>query len=166
MRENSSAADPDPADREIRQRELWRDVLLDHFRDPRGRTPLAQPSCRREVRNPLCGDRLVLELTLAEDRVREVSARARGCSLSVASASMLAERLPGLTIGEVRDLSRTVQAYLTASADPAGEIDLGEIEALGGVRRLAARRPCALLPWRCLDTLLGEDAGVSNEPLR
>ncbi|MDQ7006246.1 MAG: SUF system NifU family Fe-S cluster assembly protein [Acidobacteriota bacterium] len=153
MRENSSANAPeyDP--------DTWQEILLDHFRDPRGARPLERPTCRRESRNPLCGDRLSLELELADGCIRAVSARTRGCSLSVASASMLAERLAGIEVEAARRLSRAVQAYLTATDDDQEtEVELGELEALGGVRRLAARRPCTLLPWQCLDALLDDCA--------
>jgi nitrogen fixation NifU-like protein len=75
--------------------DLYRDIILDHYRRPRGRTPVAEPNVENEGLNPVCGDEVKVSLKLEGDRVKAVSVTGRGCAISTASGSMLAELLPG-----------------------------------------------------------------------
>ena len=83
--------------------ELYREVVLDHYRSPRGREPVKAPDVEREGFNPICGDEVKLALELDDDHVRQAQVRCRGCAISVASASMMAELLPGLSRDEIND---------------------------------------------------------------
>jgi nitrogen fixation NifU-like protein len=135
---------------------LYREVVLDHHRHPRGSKVLAQPD--REVRgqNPSCGDDVLLQLELDGERIVRVGVHSHGCAISTASGSMLAEIVEGLTLSEARRLADAFKQLLQSEEAPA-EIDLGDLEALVGVRRFPVRIKCALLPWVTLLDAILED---------
>lgn len=142
-------------DHRILADDLYREIILDHYARPRHTGLLPSPTHRNEGVNPTCGDAIVLELEVEGERVKRVGYSAQGCSISVASASMMAERIQGLSLEEVRELTRAFKARMLAKGDPPGEVlevDLGELEALDGVRNYPLRIKCALLAW---NTLLG-----------
>lgn len=133
--------------------ELYRELILDHYRAPRGRTVLERSDREATGANPVCGDEATLRLKLEGGRIAGVEVRASGCAISVASGSMLAEALEGRTLEEARVLAAALRAALTgvgpgeAGGSGAG---LGDLEALLGVRRFPMRVKCALLPWAVL----------------
>lgn len=134
--------------------ELYRDVILDHYRAPRGAKPLAHPDVTEEGYNPLCGDEVVLELAVADGRIADVSVRGRGCSISVASGSLLAEQLRGKSVDEARRIVAAFKALL--HGDGEGDDDLlGDLAVLEGVKNFPVRIKCALLPWTTLEQALG-----------
>lgn len=144
--------------------ELYREVILDHYRNPRHRGRLASPTHHAEGTNPLCGDEIALDLVLDGDRVAEVGVAGQGCSISQASASMMADAVAGKTIDEVADLAGRFRAMMDIDEGDTG-IDegrpseaLGDLEALQGVRRFPVRIKCANLPWTTLAEAL-EDNG-------
>jgi nitrogen fixation NifU-like protein len=133
--------------------DLYREVVLDHYRKPRGRQPLSHPSCSVEGFNPSCGDQIHLALDVEGDRVKELQVECHGCSISVASGSMMAELVPGHDVAEVRRLISAVKGMMQGKeADPA--VDLGDVEALEGVRKFPVRVKCALLAWTTLEEAL------------
>jgi nitrogen fixation NifU-like protein len=140
--------------------ELYREVILDHYRNPRNRHPLAAADAAAEGVNPLCGDEVSVQLAFQEDRVTEVSVRGHGCSISQSSGSMMSEAIKGLDRGEVRLLAQKFHQMLT-SENGDSRIDqerpgsyLGDLEALQGVRRYPVRIKCAALPWTTLEQAL------------
>lgn len=140
--------------------ELYREVILDHYRNPRNRQPLDHPELSAEGVNPLCGDEVTVELKFDGDAVSGVSVRGHGCSISQSSGSMMSEAIRGLDRQAVADLSARFQAMLTGSEnspalDPEnpGKV-FGELEALQGVRRYPVRIKCASLPWTTLTQAL------------
>jgi len=133
--------------------DLYRDVVLDHYRSPRGREPLSAPDVEHEGFNPICGDQVHLALEMDDGRIRNVQVRCRGCAISVASGSMLAEILPGRTSEEIERLNELFRKILHGEAVP-GDMDLGDLEALRGVARFPVRVKCALLPWMTLKEAL------------
>jgi nitrogen fixation NifU-like protein len=135
--------------------ELYREVVLDHYRSPRGREPVQAPDVEREGFNPICGDEVKLALELDDDHVRHAQVRCRGCAISVASASMMAELLPGLSADEINDRIEIFRRILHGEAPPEG-MDLGDLEALRGVANFPVRVKCALLPWMTLKEALKE----------
>ncbi len=145
---------------------LYREVVLDHHRNPRGREPLARVDAHGHGVNPSCGDDVTLELSLDGERVTAVSVRGHGCAISTASGSILAELLDGgATVADARRLAATLKGLMHGQAPPADE-ELGDLEALEGVRRFPVRIKCALLPWITLEQALdGERDGapVSTE---
>lgn len=133
--------------------DLYREVILDHYRSPRGATPLADPDVREEGYNPLCGDELTLELKVEGGVIEEVSVRGRGCSISVASGSLLAETLRGRPVAEARRITDAFRGMLQGDPLP-DDLELGDLEVLEGVRKFPVRIKCALLPWTTLEQAL------------
>jgi nitrogen fixation NifU-like protein len=129
--------------------DLYRDVVLDHYKNPRGRCPLDRKDAENEGFNPVCGDEVRVALRVDNGLVTGAEVNGRGCSISVASGSMLAELLIGR---KVADVQRLVEAFrgLMHGAAVADDIDLGDLEALEGVRRFPVRVKCAMLPWTTL----------------
>ncbi len=128
---------------------LYREVVLDHYRSPRGREPIASPDVRHDGFNPVCGDEVHLALAMDDGAVRDVQLKCRGCAISVASASMLAEILPGKSREDVERLTEIFRRMIHGEAPPAG-LDLGDLESLRGVAKFPVRVKCALLPWLTL----------------
>ena len=137
--------------------ELYREVILDHYRNPRNRVPLDQPEFEAEGVNPLCGDEVKVELRFDDGSVSEVSVRGHGCSISQSSGSMMGEAIKGLTRQSVVELADRFQKMLTSPEDndsggspPEPGSVMGELDALQGVRRYPVRIKCASLPWTTL----------------
>ena len=128
--------------------ELYREVILDHYRSPRNREPLAAPVASAEGINPLCGDEVTVELDFDSGQISGVSVRGHGCSISQSSGSMMGVAIKGRGRDEVADLAARFQEMLTSEEN--GEAGLGELEAFKGVRRYPVRIKCALLPWTTL----------------
>ena len=136
--------------------ELYREVILDHYRSPRLQGRLEAPDAHAEGHNPLCGDEISLDLAVAGDRVSDARISGQGCSISQASASMMAEAIVGKTIAEIEALIHRFKAMMEIEEGHTG-IDperpgaaLGDLEALQGVRRFPVRIKCADLPWATL----------------
>jgi nitrogen fixation NifU-like protein len=143
--------------------ELYREVLLDHYRSPRhfGRPPGADREA--EGFNPLCGDRIKLYLGLDGETIRALGFEGSGCAISTASASLLCETLQGRTRAEARALSERFRATVTGGA-AADEEELGKLVALAGVAAFPMRVKCATLAWHALDAALDAPrATVSTE---
>lgn len=128
---------------------LYRDIILDHFRSPRGKKKIETPSLHAEGMNPSCGDELQLDLTVEDGRISAVHVNCRGCAISVASASMLAETIKGKTIDEVSELRQAVAAMLKGEGTALPD-EHGDLDALAGVRQFPVRIKCALLAWMTL----------------
>lgn len=142
--------------------ELYKEVILDHYRSPRNARPLANPDVTEEGTNPLCGDEVVLQLKLRGGRIEDVSFQGRGCSISRASGSMMSEAIKGRTLEEALALSQRLKDMMHgAGSDTA---DLGDLEALQGVRKFPVRVKCALLGWITLEQGLAARAPVKQAP--
>lgn len=130
--------------------DLYREVILDHYRRPHGGPAMAQPSVEVEGFNPLCGDELLLQLEVENGTIQAVHVKPTGCSISVASASMLAQALPGRSLQEAAALKETFKAVMRGEPWPDG-VDPGDLEALEGVKSFPVRIKCALLAWMTLE---------------
>ena len=128
--------------------DLYREIILDHYRRPRNRGELAEPTQRVEGVNPVCGDEIHLDLDIEDGTIRDVSFWGSGCSISQSSASMLTDRLKGCPVEEAERVMQKVRAMLMEGADPDAEI--GDLEALEEVAKLPVRVKCALLSWNVL----------------
>lgn len=137
-------------------RDLYRDVILDHNRNPRNFGVLAPPARRATGHNPLCGDRLEVYVTVADDRVTDLRFEGKGCAISVASASLMTEAVRGKSTAEVEALYTRVHALLTEQEAPT-DPSLGKLAALSGVREFPARVKCASLCWHTLNAALASD---------
>lgn len=146
---------------------LYREVVLDHHRDPRGNHPVARVDAQAEGLNPACGDEVTVQLELAADRIADVGVCSRGCAISVASGSMLAELLEGASVKDAERLAHALQRMLrgeTEGLELDTADDLGDLEALGGVRQFPARIKCAALPWMALLEALRQPVGREGAP--
>jgi nitrogen fixation NifU-like protein len=145
-------------------KDLYRDVIVDHNRNPRNFGKLEPADAHADGHNPLCGDRLSLYVNLDGDRVRDVKFSGTGCAISVASASLLTEAVKGKTRGEVKDLFEDMHALLTRHDSNVDTDKLGKLAALSGVREFPARVKCASLCWHTLNAALDREAEpVSTE---
>ncbi|GBD10375.1 Zinc-dependent sulfurtransferase SufU [bacterium HR23] len=132
--------------------ELYREVILDHYRNPRNRSPVPHADIASEGQNPFCGDEVAVQIRLEGERIVQVGVQGRGCSISQASASMMGELLKGKTVGEALGLSRRVREMLQGKALSPQELEeLGDLEALRGVSKFPVRIKCALLGWMTLE---------------
>jgi nitrogen fixation protein NifU and related proteins len=131
---------------EVRLDELYREVVLDHHRHPRGRQPLARVDAQAHGFNPVCGDEVLLNVSLDGDTLTGIQVQGRGCAICTASGSMMAELLPGRSASQAEAASEAFRGVMHGAPLPA-DIDLGDLEALEGVQRFPVRVKCALLPW-------------------
>jgi nitrogen fixation NifU-like protein len=144
-------------------KELYRDVILDHNRQPRNFGRLDNATGRAEGHNPLCGDQLSLTVRLNGERIEDIRFEGKGCAISTASASLMTEAVKGKDRAAVRDLFEQVHALLTR-VDLAPQASLGKLAALSGVREFPARVKCASLCWHTLNAALEHGpATVSTE---
>ncbi len=131
--------------------DLYRDILMEHYRFPRGKKELPLADLKSEGHNPTCGDEIEIKVKMDGKRVSDVSVNCVGCAISVASGSMLAEIIEGKTIEEVKKIARVVKAMLKGEeSNEIKDLDLGDIEALEGVKKFPVRIKCALLSWTTL----------------
>lgn len=138
--------------------DLYREIILDHYRRPRNHDPLQTPTCSADGANPLCGDQIHLEVALDGDTIAEIAFAGAGCSISQASTSMMTEYVKGRTVREAREGAEAFQRMMTT-----GEVveveGFDDIDALQGVAKFPARVKCASLAWKTLEQAL-EGGGV------
>ena len=128
--------------------ELYEAIILDHYRSPRNTETIDEPDIDLEVNNPFCGDEFHIQLKVEDDTVSQVGITGRGCAISQASASLLAELVEGKSASEVESAVSAVRRLLKGEQITDAEADiLGDIEALGGVQKFPVRIKCALLSW-------------------
>jgi nitrogen fixation protein NifU and related proteins len=148
--------------------DLYREIILDHYRAPRNHEALVAPSCSADGSNPLCGDQVTIQVTLDGDgdsaRLEEIAFVGQGCSISQASASMMTEFVKDRTVAEARGGAAAFQRMMTT-----GEIQdiegFDDIDSLLGVAKFAARVKCASLAWKTLEQALqgGQVAVTTDE---
>ena len=162
--------------------DLYREIILDHYRSPRNRGELQSPPAHRvEGYNPLCGDEVVVFLDIDDGQVTDLKIAGQGCSISQSSASMMSAAVKGKTLAEARGLIRAFKGMMSIhehrlDGDPgdgagdgdgdgdgeiaatAPEVKLGDLEALQGVVKFPVRIKCATLSWNTLQQGLDEVA--------
>ncbi len=168
--------------------DLYREIILDHYRSPRNRGELESPPAQRvEGFNPLCGDEIVVTLEVTDDVVSDIKIAGSGCSISQSSASLMSAAVKGKPVSEVRDLIRTFKGMMSihestlpaaaaggsdGSGPPEAEIEplepeaididaLGELAALQGVVKFPVRIKCATLSWNTLAQGLDEHESIA-----
>jgi nitrogen fixation NifU-like protein len=143
-------------------KDLYRDVILDHNRQPRNFGRLEPADAKADGYNPLCGDRLSVFVRLNGDRIEDLRFEGTGCAISTASASLMTEAVKGKSRAAVAELYQRVHALLTRQ-DAAPADDLGKLAALSGVREYPARVKCASLCWHTLNAALADGVTATTE---
>jgi nitrogen fixation NifU-like protein len=138
---------------------LFQELILDHYRSPRNKGALEDPSVTVAMHNPVCGDEIDLHLQLDGDRVTAVRFGGHGCSISQASASMMTQQAVGRSIAELQELGELFKSLMHGAPEAARDRRLGDLRALQGVAKFPVRIKCALLPWNALDEALRARAG-------
>ena len=135
---------------------LYQEMILDHYRRPRNKGTLEKADASVEMKNPLCGDEIGLQVAFDGDSVRDLKFYGRGCSISQASASMMTQLVKGKRKDEIDAIRNQFRDLMLGSAQASDDGKLGSLRALSGVARFPARIKCALLAWNALDSALAE----------
>lgn len=128
--------------------DLYRRVIMDHYKSPRNRGSFEDDALRIELNNPTCGDRITLQLKVEDGIVKDARYNGEGCSISMSSASMMTEAIKGQTVERALELADNFSSLMKGE-----EVDFGDyedIEALSGVNKFPARIKCATLAWNAL----------------
>ena len=129
--------------------DLYKEVILDHYRDPRNKGRLDPHDVLLERNNPLCGDEIELFLKFDGDQLQGISFDGKGCSISLASTSMMTEKVKGLSAEQAREVTESIKRMMAGEED--GDPDtLGDLVSLKGVVKYPVRIKCALLGWNTL----------------
>ena len=141
--------------------ELYQEVILDHYRKPRNFGTLPDADRKAEGHNPLCGDRVSIQVRMKGDAVDDVRFSGKGCAISTASASMMTDAVKGKTRAEAEALFEKFHALVKGTGNGS---DLGKLAAFGGVSEFPVRVKCASLAWHTLKAALtGEQEVVTTE---
>jgi nitrogen fixation NifU-like protein len=138
--------------------DLYRELIMDHYRAPRNKIALDHPTAKAEGFNPLCGDEVEVEVELdADGIIQNVACRGRGCSISQASGSMMTAAVKGHTKDEAREIAESFKRMMT-EPDEEPDVDLGDLEAFQGVAKFPVRVKCATLAWHVLEESMAKEA--------
>lgn len=137
--------------------QLYRQVIMDHYKNPRNRGELEDGAVTINLNNPTCGDRIQLQLQLEDGVIKAAKFVGEGCSISLASASMMTSAIKGLTVEEAHKLSSIFSDMMLGKDYDDQTFDLGDIEALQGVTKFPARIKCATLAWKAMEKGTGKD---------
>lgn len=136
---------------------LYRQVIMDHYKHPRNRGTFEDDTLTVEMNNPTCGDRIFLQFKLDGDIVKDVRFNGEGCSISLASASMMTEAIKGHTITEALDMSEMFSRMMLGQDVDIESFGVDDIEALQGVSNFPARIKCATLAWKAMEKVTKEE---------
>jgi nitrogen fixation NifU-like protein len=143
--------------------DIYKEVILDHYKNPRNKRELpdAELSCTRN--NPLCGDEITVLAHVEDGKVLEVAFQGAGCSISQSSASMMTEAVTGVTVKEALDLAARFRGMMAGEVEP-DEESFGDLVALKGVVKYPIRIKCAILSWDVLQEALDAGSATGHQP--
>lgn len=130
---------------------LYRQVIMDHYKNPRNRGELEGDSLTINMNNPTCGDRIQLQMKVEDGKIADAKFVGEGCSISLSSASMMTQAVKGKTVEEALALSDIFSNIMQGKEYDEDQFDLGDIEALQGVCKFPARIKCATLAWKAME---------------
>jgi nitrogen fixation NifU-like protein len=130
--------------------QLYRQVIMDHYKKPRNKGALENGSVTVDMNNPTCGDRIHLTMQVEGDIVKDAKFDGEGCSISMASASMMTQAVKGKSVDEALQLA-DIFSNMMLGNDYDDSTDLGDIESLSGVSKFPARIKCATLAWKAME---------------
>jgi nitrogen fixation NifU-like protein len=142
--------------------DLYQEVILDHNRRPRNFRRIEGATHTAEGHNPLCGDRLSLDVQVDAGRIADVAFQGSGCAISKASASLMTDAVKGQSVDFARDMVTRFQRMVTTPPDQPVE-NMGKLSVFAGVREFPVRVKCASLCWHTLKAALDREAAVSTE---
>lgn len=135
---------------------LYRQVIMDHYKNPRNRGELEGDTLKVNMNNPTCGDRIQLQMRVEDGKIADAKFNGEGCSISLSSASMMTQSVKGLPTEEALRMSSLFSDMMLGKEIDPGGLDLGDIEALQGVTKFPARIKCATLAWKAMEQGLNE----------
>ncbi|HUR00170.1 MAG TPA: SUF system NifU family Fe-S cluster assembly protein [Gemmatimonadaceae bacterium] len=138
---------------------LYQEMILDHYRRPRNKGVLENADASVEMKNPLCGDEISVQVQFDGDSVRDLRFSGRGCSISQASASMMTQLVKGKSADEIEQIWKLFRELMLGDSNAALDDRLKSLRPLSGVARFPARVKCALLAWNALENALAQRAG-------
>src|SRR5690625_4491202 len=128
---------------------LYRQVIMDHYKNPRNRGSLEDGALTLEMNNPTCGDRILLHLDVENDQIKDVKFEGEGCSISLASASMMTQAIKGKKVTDALKMSEQFSKLMLGEDVELDE--MGDVQALQGVAKFPARIRCATLGWKAME---------------
>jgi nitrogen fixation NifU-like protein len=144
--------------------DIYKEVILDHYKNPRNKREMPDAELTCSKNNPLCGDEITVFAHTEDGKLLDVSFVGQGCSISQSSASMMTEAVSGKKVDEVEGLATSVRGMLSGEVEP-DEDEFGELVALKGVVKYPIRVKCAVLAWDVLqEALAGEGAAAGARP--
>lgn len=136
---------------------LYRQVIMDHYKNPRNHGELEGDSLTVNMNNPTCGDRIQLQMKVEDGKIADAKFIGEGCSISLSSASMMTQAVKGKTIEDALALSEIFSNIMLGKQYDEDRFDLGDIEALQGVCKFPARIKCATLAWKAMEKGLNSE---------
>lgn len=136
---------------------LYRQVIMDHYKNPRNKGTLESSDLSIDLLNPACGDKIQLHLKVKDGIIEDAKFDGEGCSISISSASMMTVAIKGKTFEEAIRRSKLFSLMMQGNEIDEEEWDMGDIEALSGVAKFPARIKCATLSWKAMEKSLGYD---------
>ncbi|MDQ0338217.1 nitrogen fixation NifU-like protein [Caldalkalibacillus uzonensis] len=137
--------------------QLYRQVIMDHYKNPRNRGEIENGALTVNMNNPTCGDRIRLQMIVKDGKIENAKFVGEGCSISLASASMMTEVIIGKPVEDALQLSAIFSDMMQGKPYDDETYDLGDIEALQGVSKFPARIKCATLAWKAMEKGLGKE---------
>lgn len=137
--------------------QLYRQVIMDHYKNPRNKGVLEDGNLTINMNNPTCGDRIRLTMMVEEGKVVDAKFEGEGCSISMSSASMMTQTIKGKSINDAIRISHAFSNMIQGKDYNEDDLDLGDIEALQGVCKFPARIKCATLAWKAMEKGLNEE---------
>ena len=141
--------------------DIYKETILDHYKNPRNKRELPGATVSKTKLNPLCGDEVTVAATLDGGKVLEVTFTGTGCSISQSSASMMTESVGGKTVDDALALASDVRGMLAGEVEP-DEDSFGDLVALKGVVKYPIRIKCAVLAWDVLQEAVAEDGSADG----
>ena len=138
--------------------ELYREVILEHFKHSAHAGQIPDAEIHAAGSNPLCGDEIRFDVRMNDQRIAQIRFSGKGCAISQAASSMLAQELEGKSVAEASRLIEAMKALMQGQSSD-GAIELGDLESLAGVRKFPVRGKCAALSWNVVEEGLAEYVG-------
>ncbi len=143
--------------------DLYQEIILDHNKHPHNYREIKECTHKAEGHNPLCGDEVIVYLTIEADQIKDISFQGQGCAISKASASLMTDMLKGLSLAEVHAVFEKIQGILVGNQPIPSLAEIGDVVALGGVRQFPLRVKCATLAWHTMEAALQGKKDISTE---